>query len=421
MTKNGSLNSNYLRNDNYKNKFPELALQITSLTDFLPPNSTITERIYCIVNNIHERPKCICGQYKKFHGKTHGYSSFCSTKCSNDNDVKKSKTKETKFKKYGDGNYINSAKISRFPSYYDIHFHGKYSQSKNEREIIDFIKQLDPNINIIERYYDYNAQVEYDIYLKDLNIAIEHHGVYWHSFNSKESKEQQYCHYNKYQAASNANIKLFQIYETEWNDDIKRDIWKSIIKQNIQGSQRFFARKCKIKVFDKKDFPAIRDFLHVNHLQGKCAFSYACGLYYNDVLVQVMCFSHIKADQTIELVRLCGLKDFCIVGGASKLLKHFIGHIGNQIKRIITFSDNRYSTGKVYLQLGFHYDKKVKISYYYTDLKKLYHKRLFQKTQIKKILGNKYIDSMTESDLIFNFTKYRRIWDAGKHRFVLFC
>ena len=58
----------------------------------------ITERIYHIINNLYEIPKCKeCNiNYVKFYDMSRGYTQFCSKKCLNDNEEFKEKIKNIK-------------------------------------------------------------------------------------------------------------------------------------------------------------------------------------------------------------------------------------------------------------------------------------------------------------------------------------
>lgn len=59
---------------------------ITAVTDWLPYNATLSERIYCIENSIIERPLCTNCQTKtvKFEQNGHNaYRQFCSVLCGN--------------------------------------------------------------------------------------------------------------------------------------------------------------------------------------------------------------------------------------------------------------------------------------------------------------------------------------------------
>lgn len=70
---------------NIKLYYPELLAQIISLTPFVPSGTRheITERIYCIINDIHSLPKCpICETGDcNFKDKKSGYGVTCSSKC----------------------------------------------------------------------------------------------------------------------------------------------------------------------------------------------------------------------------------------------------------------------------------------------------------------------------------------------------
>lgn len=72
---------------------------LLKITNFLSENSHYAERIYCLLNDIKERPLCEhCGGMVKFphhlRKEERGYRRFCSTKCSNNNEnVQKEKSK----------------------------------------------------------------------------------------------------------------------------------------------------------------------------------------------------------------------------------------------------------------------------------------------------------------------------------------
>ena len=55
--------------------------------------------------------------------------------------------------------------------------------------------------------------------------------------------------------------------------------------------------------------------------------------------------------------------DTSVVGGASKLLKHFIGEVSPH--RIVTYADKRWSVGNLYERLGFAHTHDSKPNYFY--------------------------------------------------------
>jgi hypothetical protein len=82
---------------------------------------------------------------------------------------------------------------------------------------------------------------------------------------------------------------------------------------------------------------------------------------------------------------------------------------------VVSFSDNRHSTGKLYQRLGFMLDGNVDPSFYYTDYKRRYHKSILRKERLEKFGINP--SEMTES-LAAQTLGFDRIWDCGKLRWV---
>jgi predicted acetyltransferase len=99
--------------------------------------------------------------------------------------------------------------------------------------------------------------------------------------------------------------------------------------------------------------------------------------------------------------------DYRVHGIWSKLLKQFINE--HNPKSIVSFSDNRLFSGKVYEKMGFKFDGEVKPDYYWT----INHKR-FHKSKMRKPKGCK----KTETELRTE-QGYSKIWDLGKKRWVL--
>ena len=111
-----------------------------------------------------------------------------------------------------------------------------YSQA--EKEIVSFIKTfydkkvIENDRTIILNEYTGN-NLELDIYLPDINLAIEFNGIYYHSDEniSKRSKHfntaEEYHKY-KFDKCKEKNIHLIHINEQEWLND------KSFILNNIK-------------------------------------------------------------------------------------------------------------------------------------------------------------------------------------------
>ena len=103
-----------------------------------------------------------------------------------------------------------------------------------------------------------------------------------------------------------------------------------------------------------------------------------------------------------------------IVGGASKLFSAGVKWCKeNLYGKIISWSDNRWSNGNIYIKLGFDLEKNMPPDYSYVDNSK--HIRL-SKQSCKKSDINCPPD-VTEKKWMIN-NGFARIWDCGKKRWV---
>ena len=293
------------------------------------------------------------------------------------------------------------------------------TSSKGEEEIYNYLKQLIPDLNISRNNRDILKGKELDLYLPDYNLAIEFNGLHWHSEIFREDN----YHQEKYKESLNKGIRLIQIFEDEWFD--KQDIVKDRLK-NILGltKHKIYARKCTIKKLENRD---VRDFLNDNHIQGYCNAQVIYGLFYNtgfcEELVSLMSFSKPRinlgrkqtSDNVYELLRFVSLKDYSVIGGASKLLNHFIKE--HKPQEIYSYCDLRWSQGTLYSTLGF---KEVSISkpnYFYVSGLKRFNRFKFRKDILIKDYGCP--QEMTEKEFMRDVIKYNRIYDAGTKLFQL--
>ena len=97
------------------------------------------------------------------------------------------------------------------------------------------------------------------------------------------------------------------------------------------------ASKCELKDLSKEN-EEVKIFLEENHNQGSARFSKAYGLYYNNLLVQIMTFGkpRFNKNYTWEIIRDCTKKDYIVNGGVSKIWKHFITN--NVVRSCICYS-----------------------------------------------------------------------------------
>lgn len=190
-------------------------------------------------------------------------------------------------------------------------------------------------------------------------------------------------------------------------------------KNKLGFSKKIYARKCEVKEISSK---VSSDFLEKNHLQGNINALIRLGLFYDKKLVSVMTFGKTrrkkwKGENHYELLRFCTLRDYYVIGGASKLLKYFERKY--KPKLLISYSNSRWSNGNLYEKLGFEFLYETKPNYFYfkgDDSCKLFSREKFQKYKLEKLLEN-FNDNLTEIENMINHG-YRIIFDYGNKIFV---
>lgn len=277
-----------------------------------------------------------------------------------------------------------------------------------EEEIKSWLNEINiQNIIMNDRTKLYPQEI--DIYLPDYNLAIEINGLYWHS--ELNGKDKNY-HLNKTIECQKKGIQLIHIFEDEWLN--KKETVKSIIKTKLGIMEnKVYARKCVVKELENKH---CKDFLDKNHLQGYVSAKINIGLYYEDDLVCLLSLGKPRFNKKYdwEILRWANKLNFSIVGGFSKLLKHFRK---NYKGSIITYSDRRFFDGKIYKKNGFKAIKASKPSYYYTEHHYRKNREKFQKHRIKDKL-DVFDPNLTEWQNM-QLNGWDRIWDCGNNVFIL--
>ena len=281
------------------------------------------------------------------------------------------------------------------------------NKSIKEKILLEYIKSI-YNGQITSGYRD---GIEIDIYLPELKLGIEFNGLYWHSDKFKESN----YHLNKLNYFKEKGIDIKYIYEDDF--DNKFEIIKSQINNWLNLTPRkIYARKTEVKqVLNTEEY---RNFLNNNHIQGFVASKLVYGLYHQDFLVSLVSFDKKEgrlnmSENEWNLNRFCNLLNTNIVGGASKLLNHFIKE--KKPSRIISYADKDWSNGNLYKVLGFTLVKESKPDYKYIVDNIRKSKQNFTKNKLQK-LGHDI--SLTESQIMNNLC-INRIYDCGKIKFEL--
>ncbi len=257
--------------------------------------------------------------------------------------------------------------------------------SKFEKQVLEYVYSI-VGYEIIENDRKIIGPKELDIVIPELKIAIECCGIYWHSEKFKPN----HYHKEKMLLAKEKGYRLITIFEDEWM--FKRNIVQQKLAHILQVSEeKIFARKCVIQEVKADE---TRNFVDENHIQGYTKTSINIGLYFEDELVGIMCFTDKK--EHYYLSRFCTSVN--VVGGFSKLLKYAIKKFN--MNKIVTFADLRWSSDEhnVYLRNGFIFDRYVEPTYMYFDFvsKQLKHRSLFTRAKLQQKLGDRFNPALTE-------------------------
>lgn len=221
-----------------------------------------------------------------------------------------------------------------------------HQTSHYEKEIADFIGSADCICNdrtVLDG-------LELDIYVPKYQLGIEINGDYWHSSLYKDHN----YHLNKSKLAASKGIRLIHIYEYEWLDPIKKEKIKLLLNNALsRNKNRIYARQCVVKKITNKEAKVLNEAVH---LQGHRDAAVTYGLFYKNELVQLMSFSrtkynlNLKDNTSWEIIRGCPGSNNTVIGGVSKLFKHFIDEY--KPSSVFSYCDFNKFDGKSYEELG---------------------------------------------------------------------
>ena len=248
---------------------------------------------------------------------------------------------------------------------------------------------------------------EIDIYIPSHKLGIEFNGTYWHSDIHKHKN----YHQDKTLAALEQGVRLIHVWEHDWNDEGKKNIIINRIKHHVLGGDKVYARKCVVESIPNKK---AKSFHEVNHIQGGKYSANNLGLFFDGDLVAVLSLSKTKnLDDEYEIDRYSTSCN--VVGGFSKLLKHFTSN--TEWKAIHTFASLDYGTGNMYKMCGFAMTGITKPNYVYHRRGVTLSRQQCMKGKLSKLL-EVYDESLSEyQNMVAN--KYMRIFDSGSMKYEM--
>jgi len=153
---NGHLNP-YKSEKWLKEFHPDILDEILRLSSFLPKDTPFSLRIYCIVNDLYEIPKCECGKdVKLYHS---GFAKYCSNQCHMSSKDRINKIKKTCIEKYGTDNVSKTIHVKE--KIKQSNLKTNESRSKKIREYLS------------KKYKDHNIYSYQEANLEPLNDIFQ--------------------------------------------------------------------------------------------------------------------------------------------------------------------------------------------------------------------------------------------------------
>lgn len=284
----------------------------------------------------------------------------------------------------------------------DINQYGSHFESD--------IHKLFPNAILHDRKALKGTEI--DLYFPEKHIGVEFNGNYWHSELFKDKA----YHREKTLLGIENGIRIIHIFEYEWQEESTHSKLLNILNSLVGSlhNKVVYARNCKIIEIDKD---TTYRFLDKYHLQNRAPFEYSIGLDLNGELLGLMTFGkpRFNSDCEYELIRMVWKNSITVVGGASKIFKHFVNKY--DVNSVISYCDISKFNGMSYEKIGFKNLGVTAPNYKWVNLKtgEVLSRYQTQKSHlIEKGLGS---SDMTEADIMKQLG-FLRIYDCGNIKFV---
>jgi hypothetical protein len=314
------------------------------------------------------------------------------------------------------------------PGYLDFCESKEYGRLRNNHRYHSRIEMVllkmlqDSGENVLDGEYllkrpEGKKPFQLDLYLPDRGIAFECNGNYWHS----TFKHEKGYHKMKTEMCLENGIKLYHLWQNP------EEMIKKIVRAKLGLLPKIWARKCKV-VIVPRDI-AIR-FFEKNHTHGYAGEFITYGLEHKGELVSALAFR--RGGERVENARFV-FGDCAVVGGFSRLLKHFIEDYGKEFKEIITFCDRDLTPDwrdAVYYKNGFEFlgDSGMSMQCYnfkpqqvngkFLERDTRYPRQLFQKHKLKEMFPDVYDPTLSEAQILEKKEIYQ-IWNSGCWKYRL--
>jgi hypothetical protein len=274
------------------------------------------------------------------------------------------------------------------------------NEFSKENEVRQFVLTLSPD-TCPTSYSIEGTRKSYDVYVPSAKLAIEYHGLNWHSEQFKRGQQDE----TKFLLARSRGDHLIQIYSDEWEQ--KQEIIKAQLRE-ILAPEKKIRIKPTFETYTKTPSEA-RAFLDAHHYLGAasgCLTVIAkADARHGSAVVGVWVF--MKREEGVILWhRACWHPAYKAWNPHEKALKLALSELRSMgFKRMVTFSDNRFHTGQLYEKLGFKFEEEIRADYGYTN------------GLIRKSKYALRVPAGVDEKASAEAKGWYRIWDSGKKRF----
>lgn len=232
--------------------------------------------------------------------------------------------------------------------------HCARQHSNVELELFSWVKSMCPDAESSVRGV---ISKELDIYIPSLKVAIEFNGTYWHC----ERYKPRGYHSGKSFECKEKGIRLIHVWEFEWANPQQRFVLENIILGALKKlPERHYARECEVYTYIQSSprWTELNQFFAENNIQGNRGGSIIYTLEKEGKVLMAYKFGRpsggkAKKKYQWEMVRGASAHGVQVVGGATKLWKHFINEV--KPKSVVYYVDFNAFDGCSVEKLGGQY------------------------------------------------------------------
>ena len=277
------------------------------------------------------------------------------------------------------------------------------NKSQPELDLLSFIKNKLPNIEVLHNSRAIIKPLELDIYVPTLKLAVEYCGLHWHGEASGKPRS---YHYDKMMLCAEKGITLITIFE----DDLytKRSaVLSHLLKIMNNSDEVLLSKDCTVM---EVDLNTALNFYAKNHHQSIRTINIALGLYHNKELVCVGSISSCN-NGALDLNPVCASLNVSVVGEEKLLTAKFAALCSPKALRYTV--DMRYGQAEIgiYEGLGFYLHSFYKHIPHYFSSQKCFLTSALSKNKTETL-------KLKRDEVRYKELGYDKIWDCGHRTYI---